>query len=124
MSANGNEAVTLSQLKEALNSSSSSGIPLCIKPLYRDVNIDTLGDINDAGIYYRAEGGTYEGDWPWGASSFNMLIVAPYTSDFYNGSWYSVQFCVSEISNRIAFRCQDTDGTWEPWYELTNKIIN
>lgn len=66
MSATGNEVVTLSQLKEALNYSSSSGIPLCIKPLYQDVNIDSLGDINDAGIYYRAEGGTYNGDWPWG----------------------------------------------------------
>ena len=77
MSANGNEAVTLSQLKEALSQSSQSGTTLSLKPLYRSDNIDNLTDISDTGIYYKVEGGTYQGTLPFGGSTPFCVLVFP-----------------------------------------------
>ena len=77
MSANGNEAVTLSQLKEAISQSSQSGTTLALKPLYRSDNIDNLNDISDTGIYYKVEGGTYQGTLPFGGSTPFCVLVFP-----------------------------------------------
>ena len=118
MSATGNEVVTLRQLKEAINQSSQSGIVMAIKPLYRDDNIDNLHNLSDTGIYYRAEGGSYSGTWPWSGSSAMCLEIYPLMSDFNDGVWRMVQRCTS-LGGSLATRTMQSDGRWSVWYKFT-----
>lgn len=112
MSANGNEAVTLSQLKEAINQSSQSGIVMAIKPFYRSDNIDNLTDIGDTGIYYRVEGGQYQGTLPFGGTTVFGVLVLPlmWTS--------SVQVMVQillPLGGGLYIRTIESDGTKGTW---------
>lgn len=119
MSANGNEAVTLSQLKEALSQSSQSGTTLAIKPLYRSDNIDNLNDISDTGIYYRVEGGTYHGTLPFGGGTVYCVIVFPV-------AWISNMQMMGQIiisnGGSMFIRTVKSDGTRSNWmqYSYTN----
>lgn len=119
MSANGNEAVTLSQLKEAISQSSQSGTTLAIKPLYRSDNIDNLTDISDTGIYYRAESGTYDGTLPFGGGTGFCVLVFPVT-------WISNMQMMGQIiisnGGSMFIRTVESDGTRSNWmqYSYTN----
>lgn len=119
MSANGNEAVTLSQLKEAISQSSQSGTTLAIKPLYRSDNIDNLTDISNTGIYYRAEGGTYDGTLPFGGGTGFCVLVFPV-------AWISNMQMMGQIiisnGGSMFIRTVESDGTRSNWmqYSYTN----
>ncbi len=112
MSANGNEAVTLSQLKEAISQSSQSGIVMAIKPLYRSDNIDNLTDISDTGIYYRVEGGGYQGTLPFGDTTVFCVIVFPVM-------WSSIVQLMAQIiislGGGMYIRTVESDGTRSTW---------
>lgn len=116
MSANGNEAVTLSQLKEALSQSSQSGTTLSLKPLYRSDNIDNLTDISDTGIYYRVEGGTYHGTLPFGGGTVFCVIVFPV-------AWFSSMQMMGQIIIHLGggmyIRTVESDGTLSSWMKYS-----
>lgn len=116
MSANGNEAVTLSQLKEAINQNSQSGIVMAIKPFYRSDNIDNLTDISDTGIYYRVEGGQYQGTLPFGGETVFCVIVFPVI-------WLSSVQLMAQIiiylGGGMYIRTVESDGTRSTWKEYS-----
>lgn len=112
MSANGNEAVTLSQLKEAINQSSQSGIVMAIKPFYRSDNIDNLTDISDTGIYYRVEGGSYHGTLPFGGGTVFCVIVFPVI--WISGVQVMAQIIIY-LGGGMYIRTVESDGTWSTW---------
>lgn len=116
MSANGNEAVTLSQLKEAISQSSQSGTTLAIKPLYRSDNIDNLTDISDTGIYYRAEGGTYDGTLPFGGGTGFCVLVFPLM--WVSGNQVMVQILV-HLGGGLHIRTVESDGTLSSWMKYS-----
>lgn len=122
MSANGNEAVTLSQLKEAISQSSQSGTTLALKPLYRSDNIDNLTDISDTGIYYRAEGGTYYGTLPFGGGTAFCVLVFPLV--WMSGMQMMAQILI-HLGGGLHIRTIGPDGAWYTWQEYpctdTNK---
>ena len=119
MSANGNEAVTLSQLKEAINQSSQSGIVMALKPLYRSDNIDNLTDIGDTGIYYRVEGGEYQGTLPFGGQTVFCVIVFPVI--WLSSAQLMAQIIIS-LGGGMYIRTVESDGTRSTWkkYSYTN----
>lgn len=112
MSANGNEAVTLSQLKEAINQSSQSGIVMAIKPFYRSDNIDNLTDIGDTGIYYRVEGGEYQGTLPFGGTTVFCVIVFPVI--WLSSVQLMAQIIIS-LGGGMYIRTVESDGTRSTW---------
>lgn len=116
MSANGNEAVTLSQLKEALSQSSHSGTTLALKPLYRSDNIDNLTDISDTGIYYRVEGGTYHGTLPFGGGTVFCVLVFPVT--WITGNQIMGQIIV-HLGGGMYIRTVKSDGTLSSWMKYS-----
>lgn len=122
MSANGNETVTLSQLKEALNQSSQSGIVMAIKPFYRSDNIDNLTDISDTGIYYRVEGGGYQGTLPFGGQTVFCVIVFPV---MWSSSVQLMAQIIIALGGGMYIRTVESDGTRSTWkkysYTDTNK---
>lgn len=122
MSANGNEAVTLSQLKEAINQSSQSGIVMAIKPFYRSDNIDNLTDIGDTGIYYRVEGGQYQGTLPFGGQTIFCVLVFPVI--WLSSVQLMAQIIIS-LGGGMYIRTVESDGTRSTWkkysYTDTNK---
>lgn len=122
MSANGNEAVTLSQLKEAINQSSQSGIVMAIKPFYRSDNIDNLTDIGDTGIYYRVEGGQYQGTLPFGGGTVFCVIVFPV---MWSSSVQLMAQIIIYLGGGMYIRTVESDGTRSTWkkysYTDTNK---
>lgn len=119
MSANGNEAVTLSQLKEAINQSSQSGIVMAIKPFYRSDNIDNLTDIGDTGIYYRVEGGKYQGTLPFGGETVFCVIVFPV---IWLSSVQLMAQIIIHLGGGMYIRTVESDGTRSTWkeYSYTN----
>ena len=112
MSANGNEAVTLSQLKEAINQSSQSGIVMAIKPFYRSDNIDNLTDIGDTGIYYRVEGGSYPGTLPFSGDTVFCVIVFPV---MWSSSVQVMAQIIIYLSGGMYIRTTVAGGTWSTW---------
>lgn len=116
MSANGNEAVTLSQLKEALSQSSQSGTVMALKPLYRSDNIDNLTDISDTGIYYKVEGGTYQGTLPFGGSTPFCVLVLPIMWGV--GIYLMCQILVANGA-AMYIRMVEPDGRLSSWMEYS-----
>lgn len=116
MSANGNEAVTLSQLKEAINQSSQSGTVLALKPLYRSDNIDNLTDIGDTGIYYRVEGGTYHGTLPFGGGTIFCVLVFPL---MWTTSAQVMGQIIVYLGGGMYIRTVKPDGTLDSWLKYS-----
>lgn len=116
MSANGNEAVTLSQLKEAISQSSQSGTVMALKPLYKSDNIDNLTDISDTGIYYRAEGGTYYGTLPFGGGTGFCVLVFPLV--WMSGLQVMAQILI-HLGGGLHIRTIRPDGTMDTWKEYS-----
>lgn len=121
MSANGNEAVTLSQLKEAINQSSQSGIVMAIKPFYRSDNIDNLTDIGDTGIYYRVEGGEYQGTLPFGGRTVFCVIVFPV---MWSSSVQLMAQIIIFLGGGMYIRTVESDGTLSTWKKYSYTDTN
>lgn len=113
MSATGNEAVTLEQVKMAMDSA-GGGTPL--KTITASDNVDDLRNFDDVGIYYRGEGGTIS-SIP-AELKYTPFVLEVLPMRHIGAYWVMMQRCTGTSCNTYV-RVMDSGNVWGAWHKIT-----